>query len=69
MYIYQQIEFKEVWRLRLNLCSQKLLRPVRSLATNLIHLGLWQLKRLLEDGLINYKIFFAKSENYFYFED
>ena len=42
--------FKESWKLCLNLCSRKWLKPSRSLVINLIPLGLWQLKRLLADG-------------------
>ena len=41
--------FKESWKLCLNLCSCKWLKPSRSLVINLIPLGLWQLKRPLED--------------------
>ena len=52
--------FKESWKLCLNLCSRKWLKPSRSLVINLIPLGLWQLKRLLADGLINFRIIFLK---------
>ena len=52
--------FKESWKLCLNLCSRKWLKPSRSLVINLIPLGLWQLKRLLADGLINFRILFLK---------
>ena len=53
--------FKESWKLCLNLCSRKWLKPSRSLVINLIPLGLWQLKRLLADGLINFRILFLKT--------
>ena len=49
-----QNRFKESWKLYLNLCSRKWLKPSRSLVINLIPLRLWQLKRLLADGLINF---------------
>ena len=52
--------FKESWKLCLNLCSRKWLKPSRSLVINLIPLGLWQLKTLLADGLINFRILFLK---------
>ena len=55
-----QDRFKESWKLCLNLCSRKWLKPSRSLVINLIPLGLWQLKRLLADGLINFRILFLK---------
>ena len=51
--------FKESWKLCLNLCSRKWLKPSRSLVSNLIPLGLWQLKRL-SDGLINFRILFLR---------
>ena len=52
--------FKESWKLCLNLCSRKWLKPSCSLVINLIPLGLWQLKRLLADGLINFRILVRK---------
>ena len=55
--------FKESWKLCLNLCSRKWLKPSRSLVINLIPLGLWQLKRLLADSLINFRILFWKYWN------
>ena len=55
-----QNRFKEFGKLCLNLCSRKWLKPSHSLVINLIPLGLWQLKRLLADGLINFRIFFLK---------
>ena len=56
----QQNRFKGSWKLCLNLCSSKWLKPSHSLVINLIPLGLWQLKRLLADGLINFRILFLK---------
>ena len=47
-------------KLCLNLCSRKWLKPSRNLVINLIPLGLWQLKRLLADDLINFRILFLK---------
>ena len=52
--------FKESWKLCLNLCSRKWLKPSRSLVINLIPLGLCHLKRLLADGLIIFRILFLK---------
>ena len=52
--------FKESWKLCLNLRSRKWLKSSRSLVINSIPFGLWQLKRLLADGLINFKILFLK---------
>ena len=55
--------FKESWKLCLNLCSRNWLKPSRSLAINLIPLGLWQLKRLLADELFNFWILLLKYWN------
>ena len=52
--------FKESWKLCLNLCPRKWLKPSHSLVINLIPLGLWWLKRLLADGLINFRTLFLK---------
>ena len=52
--------FKESWKLCLNLCSRKWLKPSCSLVINLVPLAFWQLKRLLADGLINFTILFPK---------
>ena len=52
--------FKESWKLSWNLCSRKWLRPSRRLVINLIPLGLWHIKRLSADGLINFRIFSLK---------
>ena len=56
-----QNSFKESWKVCLNLCSRKWLKSSRSLVINLIPLGLWQLKKLLVDGLINFRILFLKK--------
>ena len=61
--------FKESWKLCLNLCSRKWLKPSRSLVINLIPLGLWQLKRLLADGLISFRILFLKCWNFLYYDE
>ena len=55
--------FKESWKLCLNLCWRNWLKPSRSLAINLIPLGLWQLKRLLADELFNFWILLLKYWN------
>ena len=55
-----QSGFKESWKLCLNLCLRKWLKPSHSLLINLIPLRLWQLKRLLTDGLINFRKLFQK---------
>ena len=55
--------FKESWKLCLNLCSRNWLKPSRSLAINLIPLGLWQLKRLLADELFSFWILLLKYWN------
>ena len=60
-------EFKEFWKLCLNLCSLKQLKANRSLVTNLIPLGLWQLKRLLADGVIDFRYFSSKYWNCYSF--
>ena len=52
--------FKESWKLCFNFWSRKWLKLSGSLVINLIPLGLLQLKRLLADGLINFRIFFLK---------
>ena len=53
---HEQRGFKQSWKLCLNLCSRKWLRPRRNLVTYLIPCGLWQSKTLLGAGLINCKI-------------
>ena len=52
--------FKESWKLCLNLCLRKWLKRNHSLVINLIPWGFWHLKRLLADGLINFRLFFLK---------
>ena len=48
----------------LNLCSRRWLRPSLSLVSNLIPLGLWHLKTLSPEGLINFKSFFLKINKF-----
>ena len=62
---HQQIGFKESWKLYLNLCPRKWLRPVRSLVTSLNPLRLWQLNKLFKVGLMNCKIFFFEKFSIF----
>ena len=57
-----QIAWRVSWKLWRNLCSRRWLRPSLDLIINLIPLGLWQLKIVFEDGLINLKILFLKAE-------
>ena len=61
------IGFKQSWKLCLNLCSRKWLIPTRSRVIGLIPLWLLQLKTLLGEGLINFKILFLKSIKLFEF--
>ena len=63
-----QIGFKESWKLCLNLCSGKWLRPVRSLVISFIPLELRQLKKLFKVGLMDCKIFFKKIWKLFLFQ-
>ena len=60
-----QIGFKQSWKLCLNLCSRKWLIPTRSRVISLIPLWLLQLKTLLGEGLINFRILFLKSTKLF----
>ena len=62
-----QIGFKKSWKLCLNLCSRKWLIPTRSRVIGLIPLWLLQLKTLLGEGLINFKILLLKSIKLFEF--
>ena len=57
---WQQLHkgFKNSWKLCLNLCSLKWLKPRRSRVISLIPLGLWQLYTELAVGLIKWRIFF-----------
>ena len=50
--------FKDSWKLCLNLCSLKRLKPRRSRVISLIPLGLWQVYTELAAGLKNWRIFF-----------
>ena len=53
--------FRVTWKLCLNLCSRKWLKPRCSLVMYLIPLQLGQLKTLFGDGLINFSKFFLKT--------
>ena len=55
------IGFKQSWKLCLNLCSHKWLITTRSRVIRLIPLWLLQLKALVGEGLINFRILFLKS--------
>ena len=57
----EQNGFRVSWKLDLNLCSRKWLRPRRSLGRYLIPLQLWQLNTLFGDGLINFNKLFLKT--------
>ena len=57
---HKQNGFKVSWKLCLNLCSRKWLRPRCSLVRHLIPSQLWQLNSLFGDGLINFNKFFLK---------
>ena len=52
--------FSEFWKLCLNLCSRRWLRPRRSFVRNLIPCGLWHANTLLGEGLINFRMTFLK---------
>ena len=53
--------FEDFWKLCLNLCSLKWLKPRRRCVISLIPLGLWQLYTELAASLINWKIFFLNT--------
>ena len=55
------IGFKQSWKLCLNLCSRKWLITTRSRVIRLIPLWLLQLKALVGEGLINFRILLLKS--------
>ena len=57
----EQRGVKESWKLCLNLCSHKWLRPRWSLVANLIPLELTQLKKLFVVGLMKLQIPFWKT--------
>ena len=65
----QQLEigFNKPWKLCLNLRSGKWLWTSFSLVINSISLGLWLLKALLTDGVINLRILFLKILRQFEF--
>ena len=50
-----QIALSESWKLCLNLCSRRWLKPYLNLGNNLTSLGLWQLKTVLPEGLVKFK--------------
>ena len=60
--------FRGSWKLCLDLCSRKWLKPSHSLAINLIPLGLRQWKRLLADVLINFRILFLKILSFLWYD-
>ena len=55
-----QIGLSESWKLRLNFCSQRWLKPNLNLVNNLTPLGLWQLKTVLPEGCMKFKSIFLK---------
>ena len=57
---WQQLDkgVKNSWKICLNLCSLKWVKPKRSHVISLIVLELWQLYTELAAGLINWRIFF-----------
>ena len=70
-----QIGFKQSWKLCLNLCSRKWLRPTRSRVISLIRLRLSQSKTFFEEGymtsiiLSDYAIFCVRNVVYGTFLD
>ena len=48
------------WKLCLNLCSRRWLKPNLNLVNNLTPLGLWQLKVVLAEGRMKFKNVFLK---------
>ena len=61
--------FSESWKLCLNLCSRRWLRPRRSLVRNLIPCRLWHSNTLLIEGLINFRMAFLKVHKYLSFSN
>ena len=59
-----QIGLSESRKPCLNSCSRRWLRPSLSLVSNLIPLGLWQLKTLFPEERINFKSFFLKINKF-----
>ena len=60
-----QIGLSESWKLRLNFCSQRWLKPNLNLVNNLTPLGLRQLKTVLPEGRMKFKSVFLKIFNLF----
>ena len=60
-----QIRLSESWKLRLNFCSQRWLKPNLNLVNNLTPLGLRQLKTVLPEGHMKFKSVFLKIFNLF----
>ena len=50
------IGLTESWKLCLNLCSRRCLRPSRIRVIHLIAIGLWQSKNELEEGRMNFNM-------------
>ena len=55
-----QIGLSESWKLCLNLCSRRWLKPNLNLVNNLTPLGLWQLKVVLPEGRMKFKSVFLE---------
>ena len=62
-----QIGFNVSWKLCLNMCLRRWLRPSLILERYLIALGLWQLKILFGFGRINFKILDLNKLRLFWF--
>ena len=54
------IRLSEYWKLCLNLCSWRWLKPNLNLGNNLTPFGLWQLKTVLPEGRMKFKSVFLK---------
>ena len=61
LFLHEQNGFEVSWKVFLNLCSRKWLRPRRILVGYLIPLQLQQLNTLFGDSLVNFKKFFLKT--------
>ena len=59
-----QVGLSESRKPCLNLCSWRWLRPILSLVSNSIPLGLWNLKTLFPEGRINFKSFFLQINKF-----
>ena len=55
-----QIGLSESWKLCLNLCSRRWLKPNLKLVNKLTRLGLWQFKTVLPEGCMKLKSAFLK---------